>query len=64
MKSNFSTKLKNLLGGMALRWWFIVEWLLGAMSMVFFTRDWLTCGRPPRDKEIEVTPSFSPARFQ
>ena len=43
---------------MALLWWFIVEWLLGAMSMVFFTRDWLTCGRPPRDKEIEVTPSL------
>ena len=59
MKSNFSTKLKNLLGGMALLWWFMVEWLLGTMSMVFFTRDWLTCGRPPRDKEIEVTPSFS-----
>jgi len=29
-----STKLKKLLGGLVLLWWFMVEWLLRAISMV------------------------------
>ena len=47
---NKTTKLMNLLGGMGLAWWFLVEWFTRPMSMVYLV--YLTCGMPPRNKEI------------
>ena len=40
----------NLLGGMGLEWWFLVEWLHKAMDMVYLV--YHTCGMPPRHKGI------------
>ena len=40
----------NHLGGMVTAWWFLVEWFTRPMFMVFLV--YLTCGWPPRNKEI------------
>ena len=47
---NKTTKSMNLLGGMGLEWWFLVEWLHKARGLVNLV--YLTCGWPPRNKEI------------
>ena len=47
---NKTTKSMNHLGGMGLDWWFLVEWFTRPMFMVDLF--YLTCGWPPRNKEI------------
>ena len=40
----------NHLGGKGLDWWFLLSGYTRPMAMVYLV--YLTCGKPPRNKEI------------